>query len=377
MQLKKIYLISNYTPDGGVNSMFKETYDFFKNQNLELIIYLVIKNNQKFIREKYNFIKNHEIRFFNVNTNIESLKFIKKLNIFDFNFKNDLIFSISGTSLMNLILRDYFKNNILCWIATPYFDEKIALIKNTNILKKFFFYFFEIPICIAYEKYIISSLKEKIISLSNYTNYKFKKITCKTNHILNCPIKVNSELVQIDSSNNNFNIFFSGRLNDPRKNIELFLKVIKSFPLIDYKNINFYLIGGKLNKKLENYIKKNNLQNIHVIEYLDKVSLYKYYSTMNLFLLTSFQEGLCISAIEATYFNIPIISTKCGGISDVLVDNFNGYFVKYDHKDIINKILSLIDDNETYDNFRNNSKKIYDNFNFKLFSNKLESIIYK
>jgi hypothetical protein len=109
MQLKKIYLISNYTPDGGVNSMFKETYDFLKNQNSELIIYLVIKNNEKFIKEKYNFIKNHEVRFFNVNTNIESLKFIKKLNIFDFSIKNDLIFSISGTSLMNLILRDYFK----------------------------------------------------------------------------------------------------------------------------------------------------------------------------------------------------------------------------------------------------------------------------
>ena len=59
MQFKKIFLISNYTPDGGVNSMFKEVYDFFKDKNSELIIYLVIKNNQKFIKDNYSFIKNH------------------------------------------------------------------------------------------------------------------------------------------------------------------------------------------------------------------------------------------------------------------------------------------------------------------------------
>jgi len=356
--------------------MFKEAYDFFKDKNSELIIYLVIKNNQKFIKDKYSYIRNHEIRFFNVNTNIESFKFIKKLNIFDFRYNKDLIFSVSGTPLMNFILRDYFKNNIFCWIATPYLDEKISLIKYTNFFKKIFFYLFEIPICIAYEKHIISLLGERIISLSKYTNYKFKKITKKTTYILNCPIKINSEIVKINSSNKSFNIFFSGRINDPRKNIKLFLKVVKSFPSTIYNNVNFYLIGGKLNSKLDIYVKKNNLKNIHIIEYLDKTSLYKYYSSMNLFLLTSFQEGLCISAIEATYFNIPIISTNCGGISDVLIDKFNGYFVKYDHKDIINKILYLIDDKKTYDTFGKNSKKIYNNFQFKLFLNKLENIIY-
>ena len=86
---------------------------------------------------------------------------------------------------------------------------------------------------------------------------------------------------------------------------------------------------------------------------------------------------LCISAIEATYFGIPIISTKCGGISDVLLNNYNGNFVNFDFKDIHNKIKTLVNDKKKYDTFRKNSKEVYNNFDFKIFSKKLECIINK
>ena len=166
-------------------------------------------------------------------------------------------------------------------------------------------------------------------------------------------------------------------MNDPRKNLKLFLQVTNSFNLPKYHNIFFYLIGGELNYELKYYVKKNKLINLKIIKYLDKESLYKLYPKMNLFLLTSLQEGLCISAIEATYFGIPIISTKCGGISDVLLNNYNGNFVNFDFKDIHNKIRSLVNDKKKYDTFRKNSKDVYNNFDFKIFSKKLECIINK
>tara|TARA_B100001057_G_scaffold476028_1_gene543474 strand:+ start:1807 stop:2940 length:1134 start_codon:yes stop_codon:yes gene_type:complete len=377
MLFKKIFLISNYTPDGGVNSMFKEAYDYFKTKNSKLIIYFFIKNDQKFNKKKYEFIKKHDIRLFKVNSNIEAYKFIRKLNIYDFNSKNDLIFTISGTILMNLILRNYFNSNIYCWVATSYLDEKKSIIINKNIFKKIFFKFFEMPICIEFEKYLTKKLKDKILSLSTYTFNNFNSIINQKKNILNCPVNIKIRLKKKITLKNEFNIFFTGRLNDPRKNLKLFLQVVNSFNLPKYHNIFFYLIGGELNYELKYYVKKNKLINVKIIKYLDKKSLYKLYPKMNLFLLTSLQEGLCISAIEATYFGIPIISTKCGGISDVLLNNYNGNFANYDFKDINNKIRSLVNDKKKYDTFRKNSKDVYNNFDFKTFSKNLECIINK
>ena len=119
IQYKESELLLRFQTHNKENSKrFRKTLNSLaKSKNLQLSsISLPIE------RKKFTILKSphvnkkakeqYEIRFFNVNTNIESFKFIKKLNIFDFRYNKDLIFSVSGTPLMNFILRDYFKNNI-------------------------------------------------------------------------------------------------------------------------------------------------------------------------------------------------------------------------------------------------------------------------
>ena len=96
---------------------------------------------------------------------------------------------------------------------------------------------------------------------------------------------------------------------------------------------------------------------------------------MDIFIITSFQEGLCISAIEAITFGCPVVSSKCGGVSDVIENNYNGYFVDYDENDYMNKILKIIKTPDTYDFFSKNSIEKSKKFTFNYFSNSLERLL--
>ena len=48
---------------------------------------------------------------------------------------------------------------------------------------------------------------------------------------------------------------------------------------------------------------------------------------MDVFVLPSYNEGLPISILEAMSYNLPIISTKVGGIPEILKNEYNGYLI--------------------------------------------------
>ncbi len=49
-----------------------------------------------------------------------------------------------------------------------------------------------------------------------------------------------------------------------------------------------------------------------------------FYALCSVFLLTSHVEGLPNVALEAQYFGLPVVSTLCGGIADVVIDGKTG-----------------------------------------------------
>ena len=44
-------------------------------------------------------------------------------------------------------------------------------------------------------------------------------------------------------------------------------------------------------------------------------------------LVTSYQEGFGIAALEGAYYGTPIVTTDCGGIRDFVINGYNGYVV--------------------------------------------------
>ena len=64
--------------------------------------------------------------------------------------------------------------------------------------------------------------------------------------------------------------------------------------------------------------------------------------TLDVFVVPSHQEGLCISALEAMACGCPVVSTRCGGPEEFVIDGETGYLVGSSPSEISDAVLSII-----------------------------------
>ncbi|MBN2542863.1 glycosyltransferase family 4 protein [bacterium] len=98
--------------------------------------------------------------------------------------------------------------------------------------------------------------------------------------------------------------------------------VIKEIP-----NISLLIVGeGKLYEPLENQIKKSGLQDyVRLTGFREDVpNLLK---ASDIFVTSSYLEGLGTSTIEAMRMKLPVIGTETGGIPEIIKDGENGFLV--------------------------------------------------
>lgn len=91
---------------------------------------------------------------------------------------------------------------------------------------------------------------------------------------------------------------------------------------------------------------KNKQSNDNIIfhGYLNGKEKYKIISNCHLLLFpTYYMEGLPNAILESMLFGLPIITTRVGGITDIIFDNVNGLIIKpFDQTNSINRILLLL-----------------------------------
>jgi glycosyltransferase involved in cell wall biosynthesis len=73
-----------------------------------------------------------------------------------------------------------------------------------------------------------------------------------------------------------------------------------------------------------------------------------------------------------------VVSTKCGGPQDLIIDGHNGYLVEVGHYGaIIHYINKLLTDDDLFRRMSENSMEIAQNFIWSKSSNLLEQELYK
>lgn len=118
-----------------------------------------------------------------------------------------------------------------------------------------------------------------------------------------------------------FSVGIVGRMV-PIKNHQLFIDaaiwVIKND--LEFKDYKFYLVGdGELKDSLEKRIlafDESLLNSFVFTSWIDDMS--SFYPAMDLVCLSSFNEGTPVSLIEGQASGIPVISTRVGGVEDVV-----------------------------------------------------------
>lgn len=281
-----------------------------------------------------------EFEFFNYILNLKKWKEVIS--------QADVFFVVGGSNncALPLVL---LKKKFSIWIATPLYEDRIDRIKKETFLRKIRDYL-SLPILMYFEKLIFQKA-EKILTLSHYTKNKIIQrygISGQKIDVALFPIDFDKFYPINYSKRKNDYLLFTGRINDERKNIPLLLSAFSRVKR-QYPNLKLKLIGRLPSKKL--LVLTNRLKIENSVEFLGNLKredLIPYYQNAALFVIPSFQEGLCISAIEALSCGIPVVSTRCGGPEDFIKNDYNGYLVENNNENSLVKgiIQFLNQDNE-------------------------------
>lgn len=118
-----------------------------------------------------------------------------------------------------------------------------------------------------------------------------------------------------------------------------------------------WIVGeGKERKRLEKYIKDNNLEDtVNLVGYSENP--YKYVRKSDVFVCSSRVEGLSSAVLEATILRKVIISTNCPGTKEILgEDGQAGLIVENNREELYKGVKLILTDSKLRDKFAENIK---------------------
>ena len=137
-----------------------------------------------------------------------------------------------------------------------------------------------------------------------------------------------------------------------RKGLEY---IIKALPLVKGK-VKLLVVG----KDDPNYYKKlaSKLGVSNKIIFTGFVpDISEYYAASDIFIFPTAYEAFSLTTLEAVASGLPILATKVNGTEELIIDGYNGFFIRRDPKDIANKMNILIEDENLRKQMSKNARK--------------------
>lgn len=360
---------------------------------------------KKIVLALMNFLsKEYDIYLLTIDTKIkkESIKDFKKdleesIKIFPYFFPRNLIFYFKLFILFGIRIFQINPDLIICFgggphsNATFYYISKIFSPKskiifieqgNTRYLfnKQNFIVKFLTKISFKNVDKIVAASEGVSQDIKNLFNLKNEKTTFVYNFIDIEKIQVlSNEEIDEEIFKNKLKpiILAVNRLDLHQKDI---ITLLKAFSLV-VQNLDAYLVivgEGPDRLKIETEIKELCLEsNVFLLGH--KNNPYKYMKNSDVFVLSSFHEGMPIVLIEAIACDLPVIATDCDfGPREIIKDGYNGFLVPVGNPQIMSeKILIILKNKEIREKFIKNAKANLDTFSIDSSLSKYKKIIEK
>lgn len=158
-------------------------------------------------------------------------------------------------------------------------------------------------------------------------------------------------------------ITYPRRLYEPR-GMYLLLDIIDDLFKL-YENVDIKFVG----KGFDNDVKAINR---YINKYpgriecysLDPYEMHKAYQDTDISLIpTLYSEGTSLSCLEALATENIVIATRIGGLTDLIIDGFNGYLIEPNSEALLNKLKYILDNYENQLEIRKNAREIAKAFN--------------
>jgi glycosyltransferase involved in cell wall biosynthesis len=235
-------------------------------------------------------------------------------------------------------------------ICTSHGNERIAVQKRRGIVAGFFYSMIErIVIPQLYSLIVVDPRTE------NYFKNRYPKLRGK---IVRIPIGFSRELFYPIPKRECKNIYglnpksqkiiFVGRIAY-EKNLKL---IIDSFRITNQEIINCELIiagDGKEKVFFENYCRDEGISNVNFLCSVPPHELIYLLNLCDLLVLSSHFEGSPTVVKEALACNIPVVSTDCGDVSEVIAGFEKCYIALPNSQDFSEKIMLSLSESKRFD----------------------------
>lgn len=166
----------------------------------------------------------------------------------------------------------------------------------------------------------------------------------------NMILKKSSEKTNLLNNNNKIKIVTVGRL-EYEKGYDRLINIAKQ---LKDDNIEFevYIIGsGSLENELKEKINLYNLsEDVFLLGYLENP--YNIVSRSDLFVCSSRIEGFSTVVTEALVLGIPVVTTLCSGMEELLGDNEYGIIVENSEEALYKSIKHLLEDSKLLEYYK-------------------------
>ena len=251
------------------------------------------------------------------------------------------LFSFYEKVLMSAIAKYYGKKSILLIRSGHFIDSN----QRSVVIRYLNRYLLKIPSKIVAQG-------TKWIEFYKEMNVDISKVELISNWI---KVKENHNYI---GNRDKVVFLFAGAMVEKKGVLELFDIIQTHYQ--ELKKYTFRFAGeGALFEALKQRKEENHLDNIELLGWRYDSDMMDEYQRADVFILPSHAEGFPNAILEALNYRLPVIATDVGGISDSIINGYNGYVVDVkDNESIYKSIKQLGESFELRNKFSKNSEKI-------------------
>lgn len=340
--MKNIYILHNKFLDnlgekfsiGGVETYILNLAKLFMTSNYNVKIYQFSKFN--FTRE-YDGLKIIGLKVSQKKFESDKKKLYKFLiNNEKINYKDDVL--IFGSDYM--IVKNDFCNSIaiqhgIAWDILSYKNEK----NISNIFSIF------LKMLGSIKKYIRYSKVNEIVAVDyNFLNWYRTQIKNINNKIMVIPNFVKNIVVRKDYSCECIKIIFARRFVEYR-GTRLFTNAIEKILKLNLYNLKI-TIAGEGPEAIFMHNKLDCFKNVKFIKYNPDDS-YEIHKNNDIAVVPTLgSEGTSLSLLEAMGAGCAVIASNIGGMTNIIIDHYNGLLIEPNEDSLVNSLLLLTNDYE-------------------------------
>jgi glycosyltransferase involved in cell wall biosynthesis len=229
----------------------------------------------------------------------------------------------------------------LAWVATDWDGDRKDRVRRFPLLRRALDTCVNSPIIRRLEKRLLRG--GRVLPLSEYTREMLEARAGGSIEGATLPVPVDVALFKpAPGARVAGRIGFAGRFNDPRKNIGLLLQAAVRLRELGCE-FTVLLMGDAPNAHVRGLVEQLDLgTQVTFRQGLSRLEMRDCMQTLDVFVLPSHQEGLCISALEAMACGVPVVSTRCGGPEEFVLPGVTGELVASEPRAMAAAVMGLL-----------------------------------